>query len=223
MPHRAGGVPGAPWPLWTVAPRRVRRCPALALSSGRCCLLQLARVSERHRGRNRRGRGARPPLLTFRPSVTIANIAASPHKPELADRPLLTFCAFRKEWPASGRGEDVQVEPLLHIKVEGALGADVAPNERRQGPQVGRHHARHSRPVRPTRAAASARVIGIETRLRLFGSKSRGRGVDAALVPHHAGFRGLQIAHTSQSAVDPLASRPQSTETRRNTGQAASR
>jgi hypothetical protein len=58
-------------------------------------------------------------------------------------------------------------------------------------------------------------------RLRLFEPKSRGRGVEAALVPHHAGFRGLQIAHTSQSAADPIARKPQSTETRRNPGQAA--
>jgi hypothetical protein len=42
---------------------------------------------------------------------------------------------FRKEWPASDRGEDAQVEPLLHIEVEGAIGADVAPDERRQGPE----------------------------------------------------------------------------------------
>ena len=55
-----------------------------------------------------------------------------------------------------------------------------------------------------------AGVIGIETRVRPFGPKSRACGVDAALVPHHLGFRGLQIAHASQSAVDPVA-RPQST------------
>ena len=54
--------------------------------------------------------------------------------------------------------------------------------------------------------------------LRLEESRAR---LDAAVVPHHAGFRGLQIAPTSQSAVDPAARKPQSTETRRNTGQAA--
>ena len=56
---------------------------------------------------------------------------------------LFTECAFCKEWPASGHGKDIQVEPLLHIEVEGAVRTDVAPNERRQGPEVGRHHARH--------------------------------------------------------------------------------
>ena len=71
-----------------------------------------------------------------------------------------------------------------------------------------------------TRCGISA-SYWIETRLRLFEPKSRGRGIDAALIPHHAGFRGLQIARTSQSAVDPVAGKPQSTETRRNTGQAA--
>jgi hypothetical protein len=55
-----------------------------------------------------------------------------------------------------------------------------------------------------------AGVIGIETRLRLFEPKSRRCGIDAALVPHHVGFRGLQIAHASQFAIDPVA-RPQST------------
>ncbi len=45
---------------------------------------------------------------------------------------LSTKCAFREEWPASGRSEDVQVEPLLPIEVEGAVGADMAPEERRQ-------------------------------------------------------------------------------------------
>src|SRR3954453_6025226 len=54
-----------------------------------------------------------------------------------------------------------------------------------------------------------AGVIGIETRPRLFGPKSRASGVDAVLVPHHVGFRGLQIAHASQSAVDPVARKPQ--------------
>ena len=44
----------------------------------------------------------------------------------------MTKCAFRKEWPASGHGKDIQVEPLLHIEVEGAVRADVAPDERRQ-------------------------------------------------------------------------------------------
>jgi hypothetical protein len=52
-------------------------------------------------------------------------------------------------------------------------------------------------------------VIGIEIRLRLFEPKSRRCGIDAALVPHHVGFRGLQIAHASQSAVDPVARKPQ--------------
>src|SRR4051812_30588283 len=51
-----------------------------------------------------------------------------------------------------------------------------------------------------------AGVIGIEIRLRLFEPKSRGCSIDAALVPHHVGFRGLQIVHTSQSTVDPVAS-----------------
>src|SRR3954466_254644 len=55
-----------------------------------------------------------------------------------------------------------------------------------------------------------AGVIGIETWPRLFEPKSRGCGAEAAVVPHHVGFRGLQIAHASQSAVDPVA-RPQST------------
>src|SRR3954466_2607758 len=31
---------------------------------------------------------------------------------------------FGKEWPASGHGKDIQVEPLLQIKLEGAVGAD---------------------------------------------------------------------------------------------------
>ena len=53
------------------------------------------------------------------------------------------------------------------------------------------------------------RGIGIETRPRLFGPKSCASGVDAALVPYHVGFRGLQIAHASQSAVDPVARKPQ--------------
>src|SRR3954463_2596032 len=53
-----------------------------------------------------------------------------------------------------------------------------------------------------------AGVIGIETRLRLFEPKSRGCGVEAAVVPHHVGFRGLQIAHASQSALIPSPARP---------------
>ena len=57
-----------------------------------------------------------------------------------------------------------------------------------------------------------AGVIGIETRLRLFGPKSCRCGIDAALVPHHVGFRGLQIAHTSQSTVDPVARSGRSAE-----------
>src|SRR3954451_19150306 len=83
------------------------------------------------------------PLLTFRPSGGSAGIAATPCWPEGQDRTLITKCAFRKDGPGSSNGKDIQVEPLLHIEVEGAPGADVAPNERRQGPGVGRHHARH--------------------------------------------------------------------------------
>jgi hypothetical protein len=52
--------------------------------------------------------------------------------PERQASTLSTKCAFCKKWPASGRGEDVQVEPLLHIEVEGAVGADIALDERRQ-------------------------------------------------------------------------------------------
>jgi hypothetical protein len=46
-----------------------------------------------------------------------------------------------------------------------------------------------------------AGVIGIETRLRLFGPKSRGCGVDAALVPHHGGASpgGRQVVASGHS------------------------
>src|SRR3954447_325752 len=64
-------------------------------------------------------------LLTFRPSGGSAGIAATPCWPERQDNILMTKCAFGKEWPASGRSQDVQVEPLPHIKLEGAVGADV--------------------------------------------------------------------------------------------------
>ena len=54
-----------------------------------------------------------------------------------------------------------------------------------------------------------------------FRSKSCGCGVDAALVPHYAGFRGLQIA----LPLSPLLIRQPASlnppKTRRNTGQAA--
>src|SRR3954451_24307796 len=67
------------------------------------------------------------PLLTFRPSGGSIDIAATPCWPERQDSILITKGAFRKGWPASARGKDIQVKPLLHIKLEGALGADVAP------------------------------------------------------------------------------------------------
>src|SRR3954462_12172056 len=67
------------------------------------------------------------PLLTFRPSGGCIGIAATPCWPERQNSILITKGAFRKECPASGHGKDIQVEPLLHIKLEGALGADVAP------------------------------------------------------------------------------------------------
>src|SRR3954462_10142361 len=67
------------------------------------------------------------PLLTFRPSGGSIGNAATPCWPERQNSILITKCAFRKGWPASGRGKDIQVEPLLHIKLEGAVGADVAP------------------------------------------------------------------------------------------------
>src|SRR4051794_35514991 len=67
------------------------------------------------------------PLLTFRPSGGSAGIAATPCWPERQDSTLSTKCAFRKEWSASGHGKDIQVEPLLHIEVEGAVRTDVAP------------------------------------------------------------------------------------------------
>src|SRR3954469_2991437 len=66
-------------------------------------------------------------LLTFRPSDGSIGIAATPCWPKRQDSTLSTKCAFGKEWPASGRSQDVQVQPLLHIEVEGAPGADVAP------------------------------------------------------------------------------------------------
>src|SRR3954453_23143068 len=66
------------------------------------------------------------PLLTFRPSGGSTGIAATPCWPERQDSTLSTKCAFGKEWPASGHGKDIQVEPLLQIKLEGAVGADVA-------------------------------------------------------------------------------------------------
>src|SRR3954469_12858922 len=67
------------------------------------------------------------PLLTFRPLGGSIGIAATPCWPERQDSTLSTKCAFGKEWPASGRSQDVQVEPLPHIKLEGAVGADVVP------------------------------------------------------------------------------------------------
>src|SRR3954462_6316145 len=72
-----------------------------------------------------------------------------------------------------------------------------------------------SRPLLPLSRAVSGvtpGLLGFETRLRLFEPKSRGCGVDAAVVPHHVGFRGLQIAHAAQSAVDPVAPKAQSTD-----------
>src|SRR3954453_20987511 len=66
-------------------------------------------------------------LLTFCPSGGPTGIAATPCWPERQDSILMTKCAFGKSRPASGHGKDIQVEPLLHIEVEGAPGADVAP------------------------------------------------------------------------------------------------
>jgi hypothetical protein len=42
----------------------------------------------------------------------------------------------------------------------------------------------------------------------LFGTKSRGCGLAAALILHYVGLRGLQIAHTSQPAVYPIICKP---------------
>src|SRR5690348_2303303 len=67
-----------------------------------------------------------------------------------------------------------------------------------------------------------AGVIGIETWPQLFEPKSRGCGLEAAVVPHHVGFRGLQIAHAPQSAVvkgfgcRPIRDRSARTEGRRS-------
>src|SRR3954471_18602235 len=68
---------------------------------------------------------------------------------------------------------------------------------------------RRPMPHGPAWCQGPRRGIEIETRPRLFGPKSRASGVDAVLVPYHVGFRALQIAHASQSAVDPVACKPQ--------------
>ena len=42
-------------------------------------------------------------------------------------------------------GQDIQVEPLLHIEVKRAVRADMTPHERRQAADIRWRHTRHPR------------------------------------------------------------------------------
>ncbi|MDO9714343.1 hypothetical protein, partial [Paracraurococcus lichenis] len=45
---------------------------------------------------------------------------------------LATERTFREELPASRRGEQIQIQPPLHVEVEGAVGVDMPSDERGQ-------------------------------------------------------------------------------------------